>query len=59
MPKRIYKCLKCGRYTLHTNQCPVCGGPVAPAHPPRFSPKDKYGKYRRMVKYGISNFSEK
>ncbi|HOT95349.1 MAG TPA: RNA-protein complex protein Nop10 [Methanoregulaceae archaeon] len=30
--------------------CPVCGEPVGPAHPPRFSPQDRYGRLRRMVR---------
>jgi H/ACA ribonucleoprotein complex subunit 3 len=36
-------------YTLSA-VCPVCGNPTASAHPARFSPEDKYGKYRRMAK---------
>jgi len=53
MGKRIYKCLKCGRYTLRTDTCPVCGSQVAIAHPPRFSLVDKYGRYRRLLKKSI------
>ncbi|MHA1665051.1 MAG: RNA-protein complex protein Nop10 [Candidatus Njordarchaeales archaeon] len=49
MPKKLYKCLKCGEYTLHDDFCPKCGGIVSIAHPPRFSPVDKYGKYRRLL----------
>mgnify|MGYP000020469086 CR=1 FL=1 len=50
MGKKIFKCTVCGAYTLRTDKCPKCGGIVRPAHPPRFSPLDKYGKYRRMIK---------
>ncbi len=50
MTKRIYKCLKCGRYTLKQDRCPVCGGLARVAHPPRFSPVDKYGEYRREMR---------
>ncbi|RLE80845.1 MAG: RNA-protein complex protein Nop10 [Thermoprotei archaeon] len=46
---RIRKCKSCGRYTLKEN-CPVCGAPTVDPHPPRFSPEDRYGKYRRMHK---------
>ncbi|RLE72636.1 MAG: RNA-protein complex protein Nop10 [Thermoprotei archaeon] len=53
MPKRIYRCLVCGRYTLRQDKCPRCGGSVGIAHPPRFSPIDKYGKYRREMKKWI------
>ncbi|KAA0000658.1 MAG: RNA-protein complex protein Nop10 [Thermoplasmata archaeon] len=42
-------CYKCKRYTLH-DECPICGEKTARKEPPRFSPQDKYGKYRRMLK---------
>jgi H/ACA ribonucleoprotein complex subunit 3 len=48
---KIRKCLKCKIYTLKET-CPKCGSRTESAHPPRFSPEDKYGKYRRMLKYG-------
>ncbi|MGQ4833309.1 MAG: RNA-protein complex protein Nop10 [Candidatus Asgardarchaeia archaeon] len=50
MPKQLRKCTKCGRYTLRTDKCPICGSPVVPPYPPRFSPEDKYLKYRIMLK---------
>ncbi len=53
MPKLLHKCLKCGRYTLREDKCPICGGPVKIAHPPKFSPVDKYGEYRRILKKQI------
>ena len=46
----LRKCTLCGAYTLNKQSCPRCGGPVRVPHPPRFSPEDKYGKYRRMLK---------
>lgn len=46
----IHKCTVCGRYTLRRDKCPICGGQVKVAHPPRFSPEDKYVKYRYMMK---------
>ena len=48
---KIRKCKKCGRYTLK-ERCPECGAETVSAHPPRFSPEDKYGKYRRLIKFG-------
>ena len=39
------KCTKCSRYTLKET-CPVCGSPTKVPHPPKFSPDDKYAKYR-------------
>lgn len=32
-------------------KCPKCGGEVVRPIPPRYSPVDKYGKYRRKVKF--------
>ncbi|KUH33746.1 RNA-protein complex protein Nop10 [Thermococcus indicus] len=46
---RIRKCPGCGRYTLK-EICPVCGEKTKVAHPPRFSPEDPYGEYRRRLK---------
>ncbi|XGI83761.1 RNA-protein complex protein Nop10 [Halorutilales archaeon Cl-col2-1] len=31
--------------------CRVCGKETENSSPPRFSPKDKYGKYRRKTKW--------
>ncbi|MCD6513216.1 MAG: RNA-protein complex protein Nop10 [Thermoplasmata archaeon] len=42
-------CIKCRRYTLK-DICPVCGEKAVKREPPRFSPQDRYGKYRRMLK---------
>lgn len=41
----IRKCSKCGRYTLKET-CPVDNTPTVNPHPPKFSPQDKYAKYR-------------
>ncbi len=41
-------CRSCGRYTLRTS-CPDCHAPTRTPHPARFSPNDRYGKYRRML----------
>ncbi len=46
----LRKCIKCGRYTLKRDKCPYCGGNVRIPHPAKFSPDDKYAKYRRMLK---------
>jgi len=46
--KHILKCEKCGKYTLK-EKC-ECGGKSFIARPPKYSPEDKYGKYRRQVK---------
>ena len=46
----LRKCEKCLRYTLHKDVCPYCGGAVHVPHPAKFSPDDKYAKYKRRVK---------
>ncbi|MCD6367843.1 MAG: RNA-protein complex protein Nop10 [Candidatus Aenigmarchaeota archaeon] len=50
----IKKCFHCGIYTLK-DRCPICGEKTRTPHPPKFSPEDKYGKYRRMAKKRKSN----
>ncbi|MHC1600046.1 MAG: RNA-protein complex protein Nop10 [Candidatus Methanospirareceae archaeon] len=51
MKSKIRKCEVCGEYTLK-EICEKCGSVTKNPKPPRFSPKDPYGKYRRMMKYG-------
>ena len=42
--------MQCGKYTLNLEKCPYCGGVVRVPHPARFSPQDKYAKYRRAMR---------
>jgi H/ACA ribonucleoprotein complex subunit 3 len=49
MGKMLKKCIECNRYSMAMLVCPVCGGHLRVATPPKFSPVDKYGKYRRML----------
>ena len=42
-------CPSCDIYTLE-DRCPKCGKKTVVAHPPRFSPEDRYGEYRRKAK---------
>jgi H/ACA ribonucleoprotein complex subunit 3 len=51
----LRKCESCHRYTLHTKQCPHCGGIVHVPHPAKFSPHDKYAEYRVTMKKEASN----
>ena len=52
----LKKCAECNRYSIAPSICPVCGGDLRVAAPPKFSPQDKYGKYRRMLlKTTLSN----
>ena len=48
--KLLRKCEQCGRYTMSELTCPQCGGKTVNAHPSKFSPTDRYGKYRRELK---------
>ncbi|MCW3994166.1 MAG: RNA-protein complex protein Nop10 [Candidatus Bathyarchaeota archaeon] len=48
----LRKCKGCGKYTLRKDSCPCCGGKVRVPHPPKFSPDDKYLKYRMALKRG-------
>ncbi|MFQ5911025.1 MAG: RNA-protein complex protein Nop10 [Thermoplasmata archaeon] len=45
----IRKCRECDIYTL-AGKCPRCGIQTGMALPPRFSPEDRYGRYRRQLK---------
>ncbi|MCL5877668.1 MAG: RNA-protein complex protein Nop10 [Candidatus Bathyarchaeota archaeon] len=47
---QLRKCVKCSSYTLNKATCPVCGGAVRIPHPAKFSPDDKYLKYRMAAK---------
>jgi len=51
---RIRKCPRCKRYTLK-DIC-ICGERTITVKPPRFSPVDKYGKYRRMLKRYLKGY---
>jgi len=46
---KMRKCPNCSRYTF-SEVCPVCGTATVNPEPPRYSPEDKYGKYRRQLK---------
>ena len=49
MDLKLARCMDCGAYTFE-DSCPKCHGKSASPHPPRFSPEDRYGKYRRQLK---------
>lgn len=46
----LRKCVECERYTLNQEKCPYCRGKLRVPHPAKFSPEDKYAKYRRAMK---------
>ncbi|MFH1972920.1 MAG: RNA-protein complex protein Nop10 [archaeon] len=49
MTSKILFCKKCQKYTLK-DKCPNCGEKTITSKPAKFSPEDKYGKYRRQYK---------
>lgn len=46
---KLRYCEICKDYTMDEN-CHRCNKKTIPKAPPRFSPQDHYGKYRRMLK---------
>ena len=50
MKKLLLRCPGCKEYTLEA-ACPKCGEATLSPHPPRYSPQNKYGHYRRRLKY--------
>jgi H/ACA ribonucleoprotein complex subunit 3 len=49
MDVNLSRCMECSAYSLRA-ECPKCGGRTMTPHPPRFSPEDRLGKYRRRLK---------
>ncbi|CAI9831713.1 MAG: RNA-protein complex protein Nop10 [Nitrosopumilus sp.] len=47
---QLRRCRGCGAYTLK-KECPECGGETKSAHPAKFSPDDKYMRYRLAERY--------
>jgi H/ACA ribonucleoprotein complex subunit 3 len=50
MKHLIRKCPACGLYTLK-HECPNCKAITADPHPPKYSPDDKYVRYRIADRY--------
>ena len=46
----MLKCVECGRYTLK-EKCPNCGGKTITVHPAKYSPDDRYARYRSPLAY--------
>ena len=47
---QLRKCTKCNNYTLK-KQCKQCNQDTISVHPAKFSPDDKYMKYRLAERY--------
>ncbi len=52
MVPHIMFCAQCRRYTLK-EKCPRCKSVTHDPKPLRYSPQDRYGKYRRMAKMKV------
>ncbi len=48
----ILRCKSCKAYTIK-GKCPECGQETVRPIPPKYSPLDKYGRYRRKVKFEL------
>lgn len=49
LAKTVLFCANCREYTMK-EKCPKCGTLTIEKKPPKFSPLDKWGKYRRATK---------
>ena len=49
MKTLILECKSCNIFTI-SKKCPKCCSVTSSPLPPRYSPEDKYGKYRRMLR---------
>ncbi len=47
---QMRKCPDCKRYTLK-DECPKCGNKTVTVHPGKYSPDDKYARYRISDRY--------
>ena len=49
MARHIFKCPSCKAYTMG-EKCMKCGKKTINPKPPKYSPEDKFGEYRREAK---------
>lgn len=54
MRSLILVCRSCHKYTL-SGECPVCGKQTVTVHPARFSPDDRYARYRSPLAYSAQS----
>ncbi|MEW6044565.1 MAG: RNA-protein complex protein Nop10 [Thermoproteota archaeon] len=50
MKFQMRKCPECKRYTLK-DSCPQCNARTVTVHPAKFSPDDRYARYRIREKF--------
>lgn len=56
MRNLLFKCVECSRYTMEA-KCPRCGGATEIAAPAKYSPDDKYARYRSPLAYQVDDKS--
>ncbi len=50
MKNLLFRCPKCSKYTME-GKCSACGEATALAAPAKYSPDDKYARYRSPLAY--------
>ncbi len=50
MKFQLRKCVNCKRYTIK-DKCPKCSSATTSVHPGKYSPDDKYARYRVLDRY--------
>lgn len=58
MKGKIRKCAACGAYTLREVSCPRCGGVLRNPHPAKFSPDDRYSRFRLALRVSDDKLKE-
>ncbi|MDA4114553.1 MAG: RNA-protein complex protein Nop10 [Thaumarchaeota archaeon] len=54
----LLKCPNCHTYTMK-GTCPKCGTATVVAHPAKYSPDDKYARYRNPLAYQTETETDK
>jgi H/ACA ribonucleoprotein complex subunit 3 len=52
MKREILKCPECDSFTIK-KECDMCKVKTESPKPAKYSPEDKYGKYRRKYKQNV------
>ena len=50
MKNLLFRCPRCSKYTMEA-RCPKCGEGTIMAAPAKYSPDDKYARYRSPLAY--------
>jgi H/ACA ribonucleoprotein complex subunit 3 len=58
MKNLLFKCVKDSKYTMEA-KCPQCGEATVMAAPAKYSPDDKYARYRSPLAYQVTTTQDK